>query len=176
MGWLTGDRYMDHLAVIGAGGNLGDREGALRQGVRAVLQLPGTHALKISSIYETEPWGLAEQPPYLNLVFSLNTSLAPRLLLKALHFIEASQGRVRRKRWGARHLDLDLLLYDSLVSDTPELTLPHPGMAQRNFVLVPLREIHPDLIDPSSGATIAQLCERCADDKAVNLLGSLSGF
>jgi len=103
--------------------------------------LPNTSVEKVSNIYETEPWGLKEQPNFLNGVIKLNTELSPNALLGALLGIEAAIGRVREIKNGPRVLDLDLLVYDNVTMNTPELVLPHPFMLEREFVLKPLTEL-----------------------------------
>lgn len=129
-------------AYLGLGSNLGDRVRYLRE---AVASLTGVAA--VSPLYETDPLGGPEsQGPYLNLVVALDTDLAPRDLLAVCHRLEAAAGRVRDERWGPRTLDVDVLLFDGVVSDDPELTLPHPRMWQRRFVLAPLADIAPDLV------------------------------
>jgi 2-amino-4-hydroxy-6-hydroxymethyldihydropteridine diphosphokinase len=129
-------------AAIGLGSNLGDRIALLTTGLDGLRRI-GT-LLDVSSLYETAPVGGPEQGPYLNAVALLETTLSARDLLTALHEIEADAGRVRRERWGPRTLDLDLLVYDELVTDGPDLAVPHPRAHEREFVLVPLVEVWPD--------------------------------
>lgn len=127
---------------IALGSNLGDRAGHLRgalRGLSAAVEIE-----RVSRFYETAPVGVVDQPPFLNAVARGRTDLQPYPLLAFLHRLEAESGRVRTLRWGPRTLDLDLLLYEDLVLDSPELTLPHPRMAERSFVLVPLLEIWPE--------------------------------
>lgn len=133
------------MAYVSLGSNQGDREGWLRAAASALARLPSTRLTRISSLYETRPWGLVDQPDFLNLAACLLTSLEPLELLRQTQAIEAQLGRVRTVRWGPRTVDIDLLVYDQLQMATPELTLPHPRMLERAFVLVPLSEIAPDL-------------------------------
>lgn len=147
-------------AWIGLGSN---QDGPARQ-VRTAFDelgtLPGTRVLHRSRLYRTPPWGpIAGQPDYANAVAELETSLQPRELLAALQGLEDAHGRVRRERWGPRTLDLDLLLYDELTMETDDLTLPHPRIAGRAFVLVPLAELAPRLRVPGAGAA-AELLAR----------------
>lgn len=128
-------------AYIGLGSNLGDRVGALR-GAIAGLRRVG-RVLKISSLYESDPVGGPPQGPYLNLVVRMATDLSAVGLAEELFRLEQAAGRVRTVRWGPRTLDLDLLLYDAVQSDDPALTLPHPRLFSRRFVLEPLAEVHP---------------------------------
>lgn len=131
-------------AVLGLGGNLGDRAANLSAAVKALEHLPGTRVTALSSLYETAPVGYADQPDFLNRVAVVETSLSPRALLGSCLGIEAALGRVRGRRFGPRVVDIDLLLYEGVASGDPELTLPHPRMMERAFVLVPLAELFPD--------------------------------
>lgn len=129
------------VAFVGIGTNMGDRLLNINNAVDALKLLPNTSVEAISNIYETEPWGLKEQPNFLNGVIKLNTLLSPNALLGALLGIEAAMGRVREIKNGPRVLDLDLLIYDDVKMNTPELVLPHPFMLEREFVLKPLTEL-----------------------------------
>jgi len=129
-------------AFLGLGSNLGDRTGTLRT---AVAALPGVVA--VSPVYETEPVGGPEgQPAYLNLVVELSTDLTPRQLLDIGRQVEAAAGRVRAERFGPRTLDVDILLVGDEVVDEPDLTVPHPRMYERRFVLAPLADLAPELV------------------------------
>jgi len=139
---------------VGLGSNLGEREAMIRLALEALSRLPGTHLVKASSLYDTEPVGEVDQPNFLNAVAQLDTELTARQLLWNLHLIEKRLGRVRTQRWGPRTIDLDLLLYGSLVLDEPELTVPHPELPARSFVLVPLVELDPLLVHPVTGETL----------------------
>lgn len=127
------------VAYIAIGTNIGDRREHLRF---AVLNLPGVHA--ISGVYETDPVGGPEQDPYLNMVVEIETRMNPFELLDTCRRIEAADGRERKVRWGPRTLDLDVLLYDGVAIQSEELTIPHPRMNERRFVLAPLADIAPD--------------------------------
>jgi 2-amino-4-hydroxy-6-hydroxymethyldihydropteridine diphosphokinase len=131
-------------AYAALGANLGDREASLREAIRRLGDVAGVDVRRISHIYETDPVGYTDQPAFLNMAVALETSLAPLELLRAMLAIEKEMGRVRDIRWGPRVIDLDLLLYDGVKMNTDELTLPHPRMGERAFVLVPLRDVWPE--------------------------------
>ncbi|WP_426688467.1 2-amino-4-hydroxy-6-hydroxymethyldihydropteridine diphosphokinase [Rhodanobacter ginsengiterrae] len=157
------------LAYVALGSNLGDPRQQVLDAMEALAQLPATRLVQRSHLYRTPPWGVLEQPPFINAVVELDTELSPRLLLDALLAIELRAGRVRAERNGPRTLDLDLLHVDGVVLDDPQLSLPHPRLAERAFVLLPLCDIAPTL-RPSGQDTVAgQLarldasgCERVA--------------
>ncbi|MBQ5764540.1 MAG: 2-amino-4-hydroxy-6-hydroxymethyldihydropteridine diphosphokinase [Clostridia bacterium] len=133
-------------AFVGIGTNMGNRIENIEKALNALNLLPDTKVLAVSNIYETLPWGGVEQPNFLNGVIKLQTDLSPKALLGALLGIEAAMGRVRTIKNGPRVLDLDLLTFDSEVINTKELTLPHPFMLQREFVLKPLTELDDNII------------------------------
>jgi 2-amino-4-hydroxy-6-hydroxymethyldihydropteridine diphosphokinase len=140
------------LAYVGLGANLGDREATIGRAV----ELLG--ALRVSTLRETEPWGYADQPPFLNGVAEVETDEGPRALLARLLAIERELGRVRDGlRYGPRTIDLDLLLYGDLELDEPGLTVPHPRLHEREFVLEPLAELAPELLVPGRGPLKALL-------------------
>lgn len=141
-------------AYVALGSNLGDRRAHLEAAFAALDALPGTRLLARSTLYETAPLGPAGQQDYLNAAAALSTKLAPHALLDALLAIEQSRGRIRRERWGPRTLDLDLLLHGDAVLNDARLTLPHPAMLARAFVLVPLCDLSPDRL--LAGRPLAQ--------------------
>ncbi|HEY8445605.1 MAG TPA: 2-amino-4-hydroxy-6-hydroxymethyldihydropteridine diphosphokinase [Thermomicrobiales bacterium] len=143
------------IAYIALGSNLGDRLQHLRDAVTALGELGEVEA--VSSVYETAPVGYLDQPSFLNAVLRLRTELSPRDLLNQLMEIERRGGRVRTFQNAPRTLDLDVLLYDGQIIDTPDLTVPHPRMHERGFVLVPLADIDPELVHPRLGASVADL-------------------
>lgn len=128
-------------AFVGAGANLGNRAATLRAAIERLRRLPGILHVESSALYETEPVGMVDQPPFFNLVLGVETTLTPEQLLPQLLATEQEFGRVRTSRWGPRTLDLDLLAYEGETRTTPGLTLPHPRMFERAFVLVPLQEL-----------------------------------
>jgi len=153
---------------LGLGSNLGDRLAALAGGV-AELEQEGVRLIERSSIYETEPVGIAEQPWYLNQVVAGRTRHAPLELLERCLRIEARFGRERTEvRFGPRFLDIDILLYGDQVIDQERLTVPHPRMHERRFVLVPLVEIAPALADPRNGDAYADVLNRLDEGKKVS--------
>jgi 2-amino-4-hydroxy-6-hydroxymethyldihydropteridine diphosphokinase len=149
--------------MVALGSNLGDRLGILQAAVDAIAKLPGVSVFGVSPVYETLPVGGPEQPDYLNAVVAVGTTLSPRALLDGLHEIEAAAGRVREVRWGARTLDLDIVVFDDLVSDDPVLTLPHPRAVSRAFVLAPWHDLLPAAVVPGVGP-VAALLERLGTD------------
>ncbi|MFC5530049.1 2-amino-4-hydroxy-6-hydroxymethyldihydropteridine diphosphokinase [Cohnella yongneupensis] len=134
-------------AYVALGANLGDREASLRNALGRLAAEPDIEMLGISPAYETAPIGYTDQPSFLNMVVRVGTGLQPIELLRRLLAIEREMGRVRDIRWGPRNIDLDLLLVGDTRLDTPELTLPHPRMGERAFVLVPLRDVWPENVD-----------------------------
>ncbi|MGA9421995.1 MAG: 2-amino-4-hydroxy-6-hydroxymethyldihydropteridine diphosphokinase [Rhodanobacteraceae bacterium] len=149
---------LDALAYVALGSNLDDPQRQVRRALVALdTRLPGVHVVRHSHLYRSAPWGVLEQPDFINAVAELVTALSPRRLLDGLLGIEREQGRVRTgERWGPRLIDLDLLLHGDLTCDEPGLRLPHPHLAERAFVLVPLAELTPHRRVPGN-ATVAEL-------------------
>ena len=152
---------------LGLGSNLGDREAMLRAAAAALAEVPGVALVASSSLYETEPWGLREQPPFLNSVVEISTRLSPAALLARLQEIEARLGRRPGPRWGPRAIDIDLLLWVGLRLDQGDLVLPHPALERRRFVLVPLAELDPGVREPVHGRSAQEMLARCGDRGAV---------
>lgn len=138
-------------AYVGLGSNLNDPVAQVRAGLADLQALPATRLVAASSLYRSHPMGPQDQPDYINAVVCLDTALAPEPLLASLQRIERAHHRQRQRHWGPRTLDLDLLLYGDQVSDDVSLCVPHPGITERNFVVVPLLEIEPDLVIPGHG-------------------------
>ncbi|WP_138756000.1 2-amino-4-hydroxy-6-hydroxymethyldihydropteridine diphosphokinase [Paenibacillus sinopodophylli] len=128
-------------AYIALGSNMGNREQLLLSAISLLDTHPDVRVSSVSGMYETDPVGYTEQPPFLNMVLAVQTTLSPLMLLRQLLQFEQQLGRVRQIRWGPRTIDLDLLLYDNVRMDQEELTLPHPRMMERAFVLVPLHDV-----------------------------------
>jgi 2-amino-4-hydroxy-6-hydroxymethyldihydropteridine diphosphokinase len=139
---------MVEVAYLALGSNLGDREESLRRAVDLLGAQPGLTVTESSRVWETVPVGGPPQPAFLNAVVRVDTELAPSELLRACHHVESELGRVRDVRWGPRTIDVDILLIDERVVDTPELRVPHPRMTERAFVMVPLLELAPDVALP----------------------------
>lgn len=144
------------ITYIGIGSNLGNREENCLTAIR-LLADSGLIIKKQSSMYDTEPWGVEEQPGFINMAVAAETSLPPEKLLEVLKGIEQELGRRKSYRWGPRIVDLDILLYDDMVITTPLLQIPHPLMHQRDFVLKPMSEIAPDAVHPVIKRTIENL-------------------
>ncbi len=161
-------------AWVALGCNLGDREMSLRTALRAVGSFCGI--LRLSSIYETEPVGFADQPAFLNAVVNVATELDARTLLNRLLQVERDMGRERTLRNGPRAIDLDLLIYGELVLKEPALEVPHPRLHERRFVLAPLAELVPDLVHPALGQTIAGLLAQLPAGEWVRRFGALEGW
>lgn len=132
-------------ALIGIGSNIGDRKAHIDTAIEALNHIPTVKVLRVSSLYETTPWGYVNQENFYNGVLEVETSLSANALLGVCLGIEAGVGRIREIKNGPRILDLDLLLYEGSESITAELTLPHPRMFERDFVLIPLKELYPDM-------------------------------
>ena len=155
-----------HTAYIALGSNLGDKEANLRRALELLIER-GVEIVKTSTFISTEPYGVTDQPQFLNGVCEVRTSLEPLELLHTLLDIEQEMGRVRLRHWGERNIDLDLLLYEDVVLDTPELKLPHPDMQNRDFVLLPLAEIAPELVHPILQKSIEELSNLYISKRAV---------
>jgi 2-amino-4-hydroxy-6-hydroxymethyldihydropteridine diphosphokinase len=139
-------------AYVGLGANLGDREGTIRSALRLLDDVHGVDLVAVSSFRETEPWGVEDQPRFVNAAARVETTLSPRELLDALLAVERALGRTREgPRFGPRTIDLDLLLYAGEVVDEPGLTVPHPRLHERAFALEPLLELDPGLEVPGRG-------------------------
>jgi 2-amino-4-hydroxy-6-hydroxymethyldihydropteridine diphosphokinase len=158
---------MDHV-FIGLGSNLGNRLNYLNQALIEIENSKQIFIKRYSSVYETEPVGNNEQPKFLNMVAELESTLHPQDLLRRLKEIEKTLGRTNSEHWGPREIDLDILYYGDEVLNDEELYLPHPEIANRKFVLVPMKEIAGEFIDPVQHLSIKEMLQRCPDIKAVH--------
>ncbi|MBS6195844.1 MAG: 2-amino-4-hydroxy-6-hydroxymethyldihydropteridine diphosphokinase [Clostridiales bacterium] len=153
-----------HTAYIALGSNMGDKKGYLDMAVKMLGEQPDCQVRAVSDYLVTEPYGGVEQDDFLNGALELRTLLEPEELLERLHEIERAANRERKVHWGPRTLDLDILLYDNRVVDTPELTIPHEEMHLRDFVLIPLEQIAPWVRHPLNGQTVKQMRRRAAGE------------
>ncbi len=156
---------------LALGANLGDREKNLKDALGRINSF--VEITRASSIYETEPWGVRDQPRFLNLVCSGETSLSPVDLLRRIKKIEIEMGRAEGIRFGPRPIDVDILFYNHLIDLSPALTIPHPRLHERAFVLVPLAEIAPDLVHPRFRVTTRELLARLESTNGVQWYGQL---
>ncbi|MFP3869807.1 MAG: 2-amino-4-hydroxy-6-hydroxymethyldihydropteridine diphosphokinase [Syntrophobacteria bacterium] len=153
----------EHKAYIGFGSNLGDRLATCKRALEELAALPACRLVKCSSFYETGPVGILEQPLFINGVALLQTRREPKWLLRRMLAIEKALGRVATCKWGPRCIDLDLLFFDDLVMRSPELSIPHPLLHERCFVLEPLNEIASRFRHPCLGKTVAELRDGLKD-------------
>jgi len=149
-------------AFVAVGSNLGDRWARLAAAARALREAPGVAVIRASRVWDTAPLG-PPPPRYLNAVLELETTRTPESLLGLLRDVERAAGRTREVRWGPRTLDLDLLLVGDLVVHTPRLTLPHPELGRRRFVLAPLAELRQDMVVPGTDSAVGRLLEEAPE-------------
>jgi 2-amino-4-hydroxy-6-hydroxymethyldihydropteridine diphosphokinase len=148
------------------GSNQGDRKEFLQKALHLISEKIGTIALT-SAMYETEPWGLKEQENFLNMAIHMMSSKTPEEVLMAIKTIETSMGSIKSVQWGPRSIDIDILYCDDLIINSHELTIPHPHIRERNFVLIPLMEIAGDFTDPIHQITIDEMYDACQDTSEV---------
>lgn len=154
-------------AFLSLGSNLGDRLANLKVAVEKIEESDKIEVKEVSPVYETQPLGYEGQGWFLNLVAEVQTSLEPSVLLERLLSIEDRMGRIREKKWGPRNIDLDILLYDDRTVCSERLTIPHPRMHERRFVLAPLAQIAPDLLHPRLKKSVEELLAVCRDESMV---------
>lgn len=155
-----------HMVYLLLGSNLGNRRLHLLHGLDEIRSRAGK-VLQQSSIYETEPWGVTDQPDYLNAACKIETTLSPENLFSVLKKIEIGEGRISQKKYASRTLDIDIVFYDDLILQSEGLIIPHPKIHLRKFVLAPLDEIAPDFIHPAFKKSMRQLLDECDDSLEV---------
>jgi 2-amino-4-hydroxy-6-hydroxymethyldihydropteridine diphosphokinase len=165
------DSSSKYIAYLLIGSNLGDRFNCLSIATELIKEQCGV-VINQSSIYQTVAWGLTEQPDFLNQVLAVQTKLEPKELMLTLLAIEEKMGRVRTIKMGPRIIDLDILLIDELIMNTPLVVIPHPALADRRFALLPLAEVAPNLFHPVEKKTIIQLLHSCKDNLDVQKITS----
>lgn len=153
-----------YRVFLGLGSNVGQREKFLNQAAAELKKVRDTKVVWASSVYETGPVGKTDQPNFLNAAVEIETTLQPKELFGEVKMIETRLGRTTTEQWGPREIDVDILLYDGFVFGDEEVTVPHPEMERRKFVLIPLKEIAPELVHPVSGMTMEELVAECKDE------------
>ena len=161
---------MNNIVYIGIGSNIGDRYKNCTVAIDTICASESIRLLEQSSFYLTEPWGVKEQDDFINLVIKIDTSLSPQQLFCFLQEAERKLGKKETVKWGPRTIDLDILFYNGQTLEAPQLTIPHPLLHQRGFVLIPLQEIDPHLTHPVFSRTISQLLDSLSDDTRVTKL------
>jgi 2-amino-4-hydroxy-6-hydroxymethyldihydropteridine diphosphokinase len=161
---------MGHIAYIGLGSNLGDKIAYCEKAIAEILVLDNHKLLAKSSFYKTEPVGYRSQDWFVNGVIKLESDWEPQGLFRALKEIESKLGRQETFQWGPREIDLDLLFYEDRIIQTDQLQIPHPRLQERQFVLIPLNEIAPDLIHPVLKKSIHELLKEIKEDQGVERL------
>lgn len=160
---------VEEEVILLLGSNIGDRE-AVMERAEWELYLELGEPIARSSMYETEPWGVKDQNPFLNRVIIYQTELRPMRILELILDIETRLGRKRFEKWGPRTIDIDILFYSNIVYESKVLQIPHPHLQERRFVLAPLKEVRPDLMHPIFDKTITELYQALEDDLEVNRL------
>jgi len=161
------EKIMEVEAYIALGSNMGNRLENIQSAIEAIDAIENTRVIKLSKVYETDPVGYVEQDKFLNMVIMIRTCLTPWALLENLQKIEIMLKRERLIHWGPRTIDLDILTYDNLVLNHPKLTIPHPEMLKRAFVLIPLRDIDPNI--KFNGMEIDYYIKNCSDRNTIIL-------
>ena len=161
-------------AYLGLGANLGDPQKTLSQALRELAKHPKIKLTQASSLYQTAPVGVVDQPDFLNAVVRIETALPPDALMTAVPSVEKKLGRVRTIRWGPRVIDIDVLLYGAREIETPLIMVPHPRMRERAFVMTPLAEIAPSLTVPGEGRNAAKIASELPEKNSVKIIGTFA--
>lgn len=159
----------EHNVILSLGSNLGNRMKKLRAAV-LYLSTSGLTLTAKSRVWETKPWGVADQPLFLNMCVAAKTELEPLPLMELLKEGEAVLGRTKSRRWGPREIDIDIIFYDNLIAATPELTIPHPHVHERAFVLLPMAEIAPDARHPISGKSVKEMLDALPESEKKGMI------
>lgn len=160
---------MKHTIYLSIGSNMGNKKDYISKATQALNQRVGK-VISVSKYYETAAWGNTAQEDFLNIALGLTSTLSPQEVLDVVLDIEKTMGRERAEKWAARTIDIDILLYDNLILNTETLTIPHPHLHERNFVLVPLMEIAPEVIHPILNEPIDEIYMACLDECDVTML------
>lgn len=158
---------MQHEVYLSLGSNIGDRAKNCLKAIETLGKIEGTEILSQSSLYETDPVGYEDQAPFINMAVKIRTTMNARDLLSHIKSIETSLGRIKTFKWGPRVIDMDILFFDDEIISEQGLNVPHPAMAERAFVLLPLAEIGKNKIDPVKGITVAQMVKEVPSKEGV---------
>jgi len=153
-------QYMQRIAYLGLGSNMGNKITNIENAIKAIDAVEGIRIIRVSSCYETEPWGKKDQDNFMNAVVEIASELSLLELFEELQKIEIKMGRQRLEKWGPRNIDIDILLFGDEVLESQKLTVPHPYMRQRLFVLIPLAEVNSEIKFPDDGMDIKEVLNR----------------
>lgn len=155
------------MIYLGLGSNIEDKLNYIISAVKKISKLKGTNILRSSSFYRTEPWGIISQEEFINSIVEIESTLTPGKLFKEIKKIETDLGRKKRKKWHEREIDIDILFYNDEIINTRELTIPHPEIQNRKFVLIPMCELNPALVHPVLNSSLEDLLNNTKDNSKV---------